>query len=222
MPRNYPVLLVLLISVASGMGCMKTSKNQEIKASDGGTPGPQKPLPTRRALIVGDSLSAGFGATKSEITPAGCLTRQTGTTSLVRAAAGATTFEILQQIKDAANDPAALVFLSAGGNDVLEDVYGSGYSEEETLKNFAAIIAELKTRETRVVYLSLNPPVKSASRLPRLGRMAAEAGFVVVDGMKDFWGQKELMSDRIHPNDKGYQKICERVLAALTTPDTSL
>lgn len=196
--------------------CMKTSKNQEIK--DPGTtqkPNPEKPKPKPFAILFGDSLAAGFGVKSENSTLASCLTKLTKGKSVVKAQAGSTTHEILAQIKANPNDDATLIFLTAGAADVMEDLYGAGFTEEESVKNFEAITAELKTRKAKVVYLSLNPPLSKATRLARLGRMAETAGFKVVDGMKGLWGDKEFMADKIHPNDKGFQKICERLTAAL-------
>lgn len=214
--RKSVVSALLAIACLAAAGCQKTSKDQEIKSpAKTGRPGEQKPAPVTRALVLGDSLAAGLGARSAELTPAGCLRQITGAAALVRAVPGATTHEILQQVKGATGDAAALVFLSAGGNDVLEDLLGSGFTEEESVRNFEAIAAELGARKTKVVYLLVNPPVEKAARLARLGRMAESAGFIVVDGMKGLWGDKEFMADRLHPNDKGYAKICERITEAL-------
>lgn len=209
-------LALLIFSFALIAGCQKNSKNQEINPPRrGGGPTEQKPAPVTRALIFGDSLAYGFGAKSPDVTPAGCLKKITGAESVVRAVPGATTHDIVAQIKAATGETAAIVFLSAGGNDVLEDVLGSGFTAEESVRNFETIATELTARKIKVVYLLAQPPVESAARMARLGRMAETAGFLVFDGMKGFWGDKELMSDRLHPNDKGYATMCERLVTAL-------
>lgn len=204
-------LATLICSFALFAGCQKNSANQEITPPKRTGNPAEKPAPTVRALVLGDSLAYGFGAKSAAVTPAGCLKEITGVESMVRAVPGATTHEIVAQVKAAASDAAAIVFLSAGGNDVLEDVLGSGFNVEESVKNFETIATELKARKIKVVYLLAHPPVESAARMARLGRMADAAGFVVFDGMKGMWGDKALMSDRIHPNDKGYALMCERL-----------
>lgn len=196
--------------------CMKTSKNQEIKEpGNKPKPGPEKPVAKPHAIVFGDSFAASFGAKNESSTIAACLTQITKGQSVVKAASGATTHQILAQIKAERNGDATLVFLSAGSNDVMEDLLGAGFTEEETFKNFAAIIEELKSRKTKVVYLALSPPLAEASRLATMNRMAVTAGFQVVDAMRGLWDEREYMADRIYPNDRGYQKICERLIGSI-------
>lgn len=207
---------MMILTLAICASCSKNSIGQEIKDPKGqGNPTVEKPKPVERAILFGDSLAVGFGAKSADVTPAGCLKSFLKGESVVRARVGATTHDILQQIKGAVSDQATLVFLSAGGNDVLEDVLGSGFPAEESIKNFETIATELKARKVKVVYLLAHPPVAAAARMARLGRMAEAAGFIVVDGMKNLWGDKELMADRLHPNDKGYAVICERMIETL-------
>lgn len=214
------LFFALFFFCAAGLssGCNKGAGKQEIlSADDSKHPNPQKPRPVARALIFGDNLAVGMGARRPESLIANCLARWTGVESLVKAAPGATTHEILKQIKDANGDSAAIVFLSAGTNDVLQDLYGTGYGEEESFRNFAAILDELKNRaNSRIIYLALNPPYARAGRLANLGRMAESAGLVVVDAMDGLWTQKEMMADGIHPSDAGYKLICNRLTEKLT------
>jgi hypothetical protein len=66
-----------------------------------------------------------------------------------------------------------------------------------------------------VVYLGLNPPFTGGERMPQISQLARSKGVIVVDGMNGFWGNTNLMSDKIHPNNLGYSILCDRVLTAL-------
>lgn len=214
------ILGTLTISLLSA--CHKSTATADDITPAGGpgsgkTPGSTtKPIGSEQgAILFGDSLAVGFGAKKESVKPASCLQALTGKTSAVKAVSGSTTYQILQQIKGQSLSPYSLIFISAGGNDVIADRYGNGYSEEESVARFQDIIVELKDVKVPVVYLALNPPYSGTARLGKLSKLATAAGWKVVDGMSGFWGQKEYMSDQIHPNDNGYHILCKRLTEEL-------
>jgi acyl-CoA thioesterase-1 len=73
------------------------------------------------------------------------------------------------------------VIVLLGGNDLLKGIPAS-----ETAKNLALISARLKNAGAKVLLLKL-------------------------DLLKDIWGKPELMSDDVHPNDKGYLIMAQRI-----------
>jgi acyl-CoA thioesterase I len=72
-----------------------------------------------------------------------------------------------------------------GGNDVRK-----GVSPVETAKNLALIDAALKQAGSKVILIKL-------------------------DVLTGVWGHPEFMSDNLHPNDKGYAIIAERIRPSL-------
>lgn len=203
------LVCVFLISFLT-LACQPKGRTEDVKAVPPPV-NPRKPVVESRAILFGDSLATGMGASRPENNLAACLTKITGATSLVRAENGADTARTLQQVQKFRTDTAGLVFLSVGGNDVIRDLTGSSYPESESLRNFEAILSELEPRKTRVVYLMLNPPFSGASRLPLLAAKAQARNIIVVDGMDGLWNQRQYMADQIHPNDAGYKIICDRI-----------
>ncbi len=94
---------------------------------------------------------------------------------------GDTTADALVRIDDVLVKKPDIALVLFGGNDLLQNV-----SAVETAKNLALINTRLKSAGVKVLLLKL-------------------------DLLQEIWGHPELMSDNLHPNDKGYALMAARI-----------
>ena len=168
--------------------------------------------------VMGDSLAAGSGATDVAVKPAGCLSQLENTTVTNHAVPGYTSQQILNTLTAAQADAPKLVFVSSGGNDtMIDNKYPGQYPKEKTLQEMNTLFDQLFQDNNQIVvaYLSLNPPVPYATRLPEITQLAQSKGVIVIDGMDGLWTDASKMSDQIHPNNIGYAIMCSRILDAI-------
>ncbi len=169
-----------------------------------------------KAVVMGDSLAAGYGANEPRNTPAGCLREAFGQTTVDNSKPGRTSIEVLMSSQGSFDEKPKVIFISSGGNDVMIDMNQPGaYPAANTIKEMSELFDRALATGAVVVYLGVFPPVKEAARLTDVAGIALKKGVVIVDGMRDFWGNAEFMSDEIHPNDKGYEILCRRTLEAM-------
>ena len=201
------LLLVILIFAGCSDSGGKKSKNNDNKPFNVG----------QKILIIGDSLAAGYGATKYENTPAGCLDQIQNDGVVDKAVPGYTSEEILEVAKAEIKSDFKIIFISSGGNDVFREMYQpNSYPNQKTLGEMQSIFDEALKTGAQVVYLGINPPLQGTERLPQISQLASRMGVVVVDGMKDFWFDSNFMDqDNIHPNDNGYKIMCQRILNSI-------
>jgi lysophospholipase L1-like esterase len=109
------------------------------------------------------------------------------------------------------------VFVSSGGNDAISDYFVPGsYPAEQTMHEMEKMFDDLQATGAVVLYLGLNPPYTGGERMPEIWKLAESKGVIVVDGLADLWGDKDKMSDDLHPNEEGYKIFCERIEKAVT------
>lgn len=177
---------------------------------------------SKTIVVMGDSLASGFGSTDKKFTPAECLHRAFNRDTVDLSKPGSKTDQILEKIDEVVSRKPSLVFVSSGGNDAMADiVFPGSYSSEQTLHEMAQMFDRLLSTGAKVVYLGLRPPYPGSERLPEISALAQTKGVMVVDGMDGFWGHTELMHDLIHPNDKGYEIMCQRILDTIGSRSVS-
>lgn len=173
-------------------------------------------------VILGDSLANGMGARLSENTPYGCFENNLDLLGISDLSVpGFTVEDTLESVRLNGllvnGDAPTLVFISAGGNDILRDMQRPGsYPIEDSVNDLIYLIESYQNLGALVVYLMVDPPYNAiaSQKLRILADEAAVAGALVVDGMRGFWGTN-LMADDFHPNDVGYQILCDRLLDSL-------
>ncbi len=171
----------------------------------------------RRILVLGDSLAYGFGANSSYSTPSNCLSRYYTKSVENFSVPGKTSSEVLNEQVSKIGVFPGVVFVSSGGNDLLINAQNFGaYPVKKSLSDMEAIFANLHQSGALVVYLGLFPPFGGDKRLEKIAQLAASSGVLVLDGMDGFWENSTYMSDKIHPNDLGYQIMCDRLIKALS------
>ena len=175
------------------------------------TPGAAKPTSGRTIVAFGDSLVEGRGATPGRDFVS-VLSRRLGTPIVNAGRSGDTTAAALSRLdRDVlARDPKVVIVL-LGGNDFLRRV-----PVQSTFANLQQIVDRIRRRGAAVVLVGVSVGLLSdpyASEYTTIARRNA-AGLVpgVLDGII---GNRELMADSIHPNDRGYAIIAERLERAV-------
>ena len=162
-------------------------------------------------LAFGDSLTYGTGANEAESYPA-VLAELTGRKVIRSGVPGEVTAGGLARISEVleAQRP-ALVIVCLGGNDML------GKLDEASIKaNLREIIKTIKAGGVPVVLVGVPRPALVTDAAPFYAELAAEfdapyEGRIVTDVLY----QRELKSDPIHPNAKGYRKMAEAIAVLL-------
>lgn len=195
-----------------------------------GTTGAGPPL---RLLIIGDSSAAGVGATTQREALAGQLTAALGRRRTVSwqliASTGATTATTLARLKSDALDPADIVLVILGVNDVTR-----GGPQAAWLRSHATLRALLRHKTTaQHLYISEIPPLGAFPLLPDplrwlLGRRAARFGTALAQALEkepgcsyvqlpDTLDPADMAEDGFHPGPVIYaawaKELARRILS---------
>lgn len=176
-----------------------------------------------RLLMLGDSITAGYGLARAEGPPARleALLRERGrdVTVLDAGVSGDTTAGGRARLGWALADRPDAVVVALGGNDLLR-----GTPPAETRANLAAILDGLAARGVPALLAGMYAPPNLGPEYGREFRDAYEslarerAGSVVfypflLDGVA---GEPAMnQPDRIHPNARGAEEIARRMLPAV-------
>ncbi|OHA91282.1 MAG: hypothetical protein A2758_02345 [Candidatus Zambryskibacteria bacterium RIFCSPHIGHO2_01_FULL_49_18] len=152
-------------------------------------------------IAFGDSLTAGVGSSRGE----GFVKMITDDIDLPiinLGVSGDTTEAALNRVMQLDNYDPKIVILLLGGNDYL-----AGVPKEKTLENLAKIIDEIHKRGAVVLLLGLDEAYEDLAE--------EKKSAYVPDILGGIFGKEALMSDGLHPNDRGYKMMAERVKPAL-------
>lgn len=162
-------------------------------------------------VAFGDSLTFGTGATEAESYPA-VLAQLVGRKVVRSGVPGEVTAEGLERLPSVLEEyHPALVIVCFGGNDMLRKL------DDETIKaNLREMIQVIKASGSSVVLVGVPRPALVTGAAKFYGEIARELdlpyeGSIVTDILY----QRELKSDMIHPNAKGYRKMAEAIAALL-------
>jgi acyl-CoA thioesterase I len=174
---------------------------------------PRAAKPTAGSTIVafGDSLVEGRGATPGH----DFVTLLAGRLSVPIVNAGrsgdtATTALDRLDASVLSRDP-RLVIVLLGGNDFLRRV-----PTDQTFRSLSTIVARIRQRGAAVVLVAVSVGLISdpyASEYAALARRTSSG--LVPDILEDIIGHADRMSDSIHPNDRGYAMIADRIEPAV-------
>lgn len=187
-----------------------------MKLSDGAKVIPHRPA--KRILIHGDSISQGYDA----VWPSGCYTNLLARhydAEILNQAVGGAGFNpaVMEQV-----GTFDFALVAYGTNDwSKKSAAAFGMDAAAFFDRFRAVYPELR------VYMLL--PIWRADALTKentagnfmecralLGQLAAQRGFIVLDGYDMVPHNTELFSDkRLHPNDEGFAFYAERLIQML-------
>ncbi|WP_304544000.1 arylesterase [Sulfurimonas microaerophilic] len=158
-------------------------------------------------LAFGDSLTAGYGASKGKDYPSqlqrlsGIKVINAGISGEVSADGLKRLPELLQQYKP------QVVILCHGGNDLLRKK-----SMHQLQENLRQMIILIQNNGAEVLLVAVpNFGLLGFSPLPQYEVLADEYELMFAKNvLSDVLGTNQLKSDRIHPNDQGYKVMAER------------
>lgn len=166
---------------------------------------------------LGDSLTFGYGADKTQSYPA-LLAQKTGWKVDNDGINGNTSADILQRLHLIIAKNPKLVLLSVGGNDVLRQV-----PSHTTKNNLIQIINQLKEKSITVVliaqpYISMSALFGKASDNPIYQEIATEMDVPLLSGVwSEILSNNQLKSDQIHANAQGYAYFTDKLYQFLRT-----
>ena len=200
-PFLFGIIIVLLI--ASG-GVWYFWTDDVVKNYSSTSTGP--------ILMFGDSLVEGVGATVGQTLP-DQLGRLLQIPVLNYGVSGDTTRDALVRLEDALSLKPRIAIILLGGNDFLKKI-----PREETFANLKTIVTAFQNEGALTVVLGVRSGIIGGGADALYEDLVKETASVYLsDVLSGLFGHTELMSDALHPNDRGYAKIAER-LAPLLSP----
>jgi acyl-CoA thioesterase I len=157
-------------------------------------------------VAFGDSLTQGTGAGNGGY-PA-LLGPRLGVTLQNLGVAGETTADGLRRVAEVEALQPRVVLLCFGGNDVL-----CGQSREQMFANLGAMIDRLHAQGSFVVLIGIRGAgALRDANAAGFRQLAEEKQVMHIPNLLDgLLGTPSLMSDYVHPNDAGYEKIAARL-----------
>lgn len=177
----------------------------------------------RRMVILGDSLTAGYGIAKADAYPALLEAKLKETKASWQVAnggrSGDTTKNGLARLRWLLKKPADVLVIALGGNDGLR-----GLSSEEMRKNLKAMVdlARKDSPNVKIVLAGMQMPdnmgveyVKAFQEV--FPSLAHEEKLTLIPFLLEGIAGDDAFNqeDRIHPNEDGHKKIAETVWKAL-------
>jgi lysophospholipase L1-like esterase len=170
---------------------------------------PRASLPTagKNVIAFGDSLVRGVGATEGHDFVS-VLSKRLGIDIINAGESGDTTSAALLRLdRDVLGRNPRVVIVLLGGNDFLRRI-----PRKETFENLATIVSRIRQRGSAVVLVGVNLGVFTDDYGPEYEILArrTSAGLVpdILDGI---FGHAARTHDQIHPNDRGYEMIADRL-----------
>lgn len=156
-------------------------------------------------LCFGDSLTFGTGAEKGMSYPEQ-LSRMIGRPVINAGIPGNTTRTALDRLsEDVLSKRPDIVLITLGGNDLK-----NGISKEEAFANLETIVRAIQEQGAMVVLAGIDIPFFGKGFGDAYKQLATDTGSILIpDIFKGIMGKSGLMSDRIHPNGKGYTIMAE-------------
>lgn len=164
-----------------------------------------RPPQQRQIVCFGDSLVHGVGATSAEGGYPFQLGQMLGIQASAYGVPGETAAEGLERLAETPEIAECIAIVTLGGNDILRRI-----PWEETEKSLEAIFRALQSRGCMVVYTGVKGFGGGLSGRHR--RLCRRAGVVLVPNiLKGILGDPKLKADQIHPNNRGYAIVAERI-----------
>ena len=162
-------------------------------------------------ICFGDSLTSGYGASEGMDYPAR-LSRMLGRPVINAGVAGDTTGSALERVQsDVLSHSPRIVLITLGGNDLKNRV-----PRAEAFENLKQIVEVIQDRGALVIIGGIDLPLFGRGYGRAYQTLAEETGAILIpDILGGIFGKRELMSDPIHPNDAGYERMARHFLEAI-------
>jgi lysophospholipase L1-like esterase len=173
--------------------------------------GPARPTAGDQIIAFGDSLVVGVGASPGRDLVS-LLSSRLGVPIVNAGRNGDTTVSALARLDQAVlGRRPRIVLVLLGGNDLLRRV-----PPDETIDHLDAIVTRIRDRGAAVVLATVDIAFFTRSQDDEYEALAARTGAALVPGILDgILGRRDLMADAIHPNDRGYGLMADRLAPVL-------
>ncbi|HRH26720.1 MAG TPA: GDSL-type esterase/lipase family protein [Parcubacteria group bacterium] len=162
-------------------------------------------------VAFGDSLIQGVGASSSNKNLVTILSKKIGKPIVNLGVSGNTTADGISRLNEIDRYKPKVVILLLGGNDYLRKV-----PKETTFNNLGKIIEDIHSRGAVVLLLGVRGGLLKDNFDEDFEILASKYNTAFVSNvLSGLILDKRYMSDEIHPNDMGYEKIAERVYPVL-------
>jgi acyl-CoA thioesterase I len=168
--------------------------------------------PTGENIICfGDSLTFGTGAGKNMDYPSQ-LSRMMSTPVINAGIPGDTTAMAIARLeKDVLSKSPRMVLITLGGNDLKNRM-----SKETAYQNLKNIIVSIQNRGALVIVGGIDIPFWGRGFGEMYQKVCEETQALLIPNIfSGIIGDKSLMSDRIHPNGRGYTLMAEKFYRAM-------
>ncbi len=195
MKKTILVYLTLLV-----LGCSEPSVNLKELSSNA------------VILAFGDSLTYGTGASDEQAYPS-ILAKLTSREVANEGIPGEISLDGANRLPGLLDEiQPELLILIHGGNDILKKI-----PRGETAKNLGKMIAEAKQRDIAVILLGVPEPKLFATSSAEIYQTIAEQYAIAADlsTLPEILRDRDLKSDMVHPNAKGYAQMAENIYSLL-------
>lgn len=188
-------VLLLLVIIGAGVYFLR-SEPMPVNIGNNGT----------RIVAFGDSLTAGYGAPK-ELSYPSRLAARVKRPVINLGLSGDTAINAPNRLADVlASDP-YMVLIEFGANDFMRSL-----SFEESIRAIEKIVEQVQAAGAIAVIVDTGGYALMSRYTKAYKRIAKEKKAVFVPAIMDgIMNKPSLKSDQIHPNDKGYQLIADKV-----------
>jgi acyl-CoA thioesterase-1 len=162
-------------------------------------------------VAFGDSLIFGQGASNADKNFVSLLSGRIDERIINLGIPGNTTQNALDRINELERYNPKVVILLLGGNDYLQKV-----PIEQTFKNLGEIIQKIQSKGSVVLLLGVRGGLLNDKFDTEFEKISSKYHTAYVsDVLSGLITNMQYMSDAVHPNDLGYQKIADRVYPVL-------
>ncbi len=162
-------------------------------------------------ICFGDSLTYGTGAGKGMDYPSQ-LSKLMNKPVINAGVPGDTTASALRRLKrDVLSQKPDIVLITLGGNDLK-----NGISKAVAFSNLKKIVESIHNSGAGVIIGGIKFPLRDRGYGKGYHELADETGAILIpDIFEGIMGNRNMMSDPIHPNDAGYSRIAQRFYKAM-------
>ena len=173
--------------------------------------GPARPTAGDQVIAFGDSLVQGVGASAGQDLVS-VLSRRLRIPIINAGRSGDTTASALARLDGAVlSRRPRVVLVVLGGNDLLRRL-----PREQTMENLGTIVTRIRDRGAAVVLATVEIGFLNNGDGEAYEALAERTSSALVPDIFDgILGRRDLMADGIHPNDRGYALMAERIEPAL-------
>jgi len=175
------------------------------------SPGKKGEIHRQTIICFGDSLTYGTGAGENMDYPSQ-LSKLIDRPVMNAGVPGDTTARALQRLeRDVLAKSPDVVLITLGGNDLK-----NGVAKNIAFENLKLIVESIQKQGARVIIGGLQFPLRDRGFGRAYKKLADETGASLISNiLEGIIGNRDLMSDPIHPNDKGYTIMAQKFYEAI-------